>query len=108
MAKRSPMVSIEETPAKFLSSSATMVITIIAMSEPGIFLLNFGVMAIMAMLATPVSAHQMSVVLKFCRYTPHFSMKSEGFDGRVRPKRSFICVVKMVTAIPLVKPTTMG
>ena len=102
------MVSIEVTPAKFLSNRATIVIKIMAISDPGIFLLNFGVMAMIMTLATPIMVHQMSMVLKFCRYTPHFSMKSDGLEGSVSPNKSFICVVKMVTAIPLVNPTTMG
>ena len=35
-------------------------------------------------------------------------MKSLGTLSMLSPKRSFICVVKIVTAIPLVNPTTMG
>ena len=35
-------------------------------------------------------------------------IKSLGTDFIVSPSKSLICVVKMVTAIPLVKPTTMG
>ena len=35
-------------------------------------------------------------------------MKSVGTTSMVSPSRSLICVVKMVTAMPLVKPTTMG
>ena len=59
----SPMVSIDVTPAKFFSSSAATVITIMAISEPGIFLLKRGVTAISSTLATPMMALHMSMVL---------------------------------------------
>ena len=35
-------------------------------------------------------------------------MKSDGISPMLSPNRSLICVVKMVTAIPLVNPTTIG
>ena len=35
-------------------------------------------------------------------------MKSAGTLSIDNPSRSFICVAKMVSAIPLVNPTTMG
>ena len=35
-------------------------------------------------------------------------MKSAGASVIPKPKRSFICVVKMVTAIPAVKPIITG
>ena len=57
------MVSIDVTPAKFFSSSAATVITIMAISEPGIFLLKRGVTAISSTLATPMMALHMSMVL---------------------------------------------
>ena len=79
-----------------------------AMSDPGIFLLKRGVMAMTITLTTPMRAHQGSMVSKHWKYTPHFSMKSEGLLASVKPKRSLIWVVKMVTAIPLVNPTTIG
>jgi hypothetical protein len=43
-----------------------MVITMIATSEPGIFLLNFGVMAMIITLTTPTNEHQRSAVEKCC------------------------------------------
>ena len=64
MAKRSPMVSMDITPAKFFSKRASTVIMIMATSEPGIFLLKRGVMAMITTLNTPTSAHQGSMVLK--------------------------------------------
>ena len=66
MEKRSPMVSMLLTPAKLFSSSATTVIRMMATSEPGIFLLNRGVMAITTTLAIPMMAVHMSVVFIFC------------------------------------------
>ena len=79
-----------------------------ATNEPGIFLLKRGVRAMTMTLATPTMALHRSMVERCCAYTTHFSMKSEGTWAMLSPKRSLICVVKMVTAIPLVKPTTMG
>ncbi len=108
MEKRSPMVSMLSTPANCLSNNAMTVIKMMATREPGIFLLNFGVTAMTTTLTMPMRAHHGSIVPKHWKYTPHFSRKSDGLEVNVSPKRSFICVVKMVTAIPLVKPTTMG
>ena len=65
MEKRSPMVSTDITPNRFLSTAANSVISIMAMSEPGIFLLNLGVADIMTMLITPIKTLHMSAVWKF-------------------------------------------
>ena len=62
--KRSPMVSMLVTPAYCFRMSATTVIRIMAMSEPGIFLLKRGVMAMTITLTTPMRAHQGSMVSK--------------------------------------------
>ena len=35
-------------------------------------------------------------------------MKSPGMRSTVRPRKSRICVLAMITAMPLVKPTTTG
>ena len=64
--KRSPMVSMLVMPAYCFRSRAAMVITMIATSEPGIFLLNFGVMAMIITLTTPTNEHQRSAVEKCC------------------------------------------
>ena len=80
----------------------------IAMSEPGILRENFGVRKIITTLSIPtVAAHQF-MVSKWRIYTPHLAKKSDGTLSIVNPKRSFICVEKMVRAIPAVNPTTMG
>ena len=62
----------------------------------------------MATLTIPTTVDHTSKLPKWRMYTIHFSIKSAGTLSMVSPKRSLICVVKMVTAIPLVKPTTMG
>ena len=56
IAKWSPIVVIEVTPAYSLSNNAATVIMIIAMSDPGIFLLNFGDIAMTITLAIPINA----------------------------------------------------
>ena len=79
-----------------------------AVSEPGIFFTNRVENAIMRMLTTPKrnGSHCASPMER--RYKSHLGTKSAGMFVRPRPKRSFIWVEKMVTAIPAVKPTTMG
>ena len=57
MAKRSPIVSMVVTPANCLSSNATTVMMMMATSEPGIFLLKRGVMAMTTTLKMPIMAH---------------------------------------------------
>ena len=104
----SPMVSMLPIPPKFFNNNATIVINMMATREPGIFLLNRGVMAMTITLAIPIMAVHRSVVFMFCIYTIHFSTKSDGTDVSCKPNKSFICVVNIVTAIPLVKPTTIG
>ena len=65
MLKRSPMVSMVVMPAYCFSSSTTMVITMMAISEPGMRLLNLGVVAMMAMLASPTPVLQGSMWVRF-------------------------------------------
>ncbi len=79
-----------------------------AMREPGIFFVNFGVTAIRMMLPMPTARASQLTVPKLWKYAAHFDRKSAGTLSMVSPKRSLIWVVKMVRAIPLVKPTTMG
>src|SRR5574344_413384 len=67
--KRSPIVSILLIPAKFFNNKATTVMRIMATSEPGIFLLKRGVMAITTTLTIPIMAVHMSVVFMFWIYT---------------------------------------
>ena len=57
------MVSIDVMPQYCLSSKAAIVITMIATSEPGIFLLNRGVSVIITMLTMPTIAVHQSIVL---------------------------------------------
>ena len=51
----SPMVSMVCTPAYSLRRRARIVVTIIAISEPGIFLLSFGSRTMMSRLTTPIT-----------------------------------------------------
>ena len=64
--------------------------------------------AMSATLAIPTSADQRSMLPILLMYAIHFSTKSLGTCCMVSPSRSFTWVVKMVTAIPEVQPTTMG
>ena len=63
MEKRSPMVSTLSTPANCLSNSTATVITTMAMSEPGIFLLKRGVTTMMITLTMPTAADRQSIVV---------------------------------------------
>ena len=59
------MVSMESTPQNSLSSKAAMVTTIIAMSEPGIFLLILGMRVMMTMLSSPIAVLHRSMLPMF-------------------------------------------
>ena len=108
MLNRSPIVAMLSMPAYFFRRKTMTVISTMAMSEPGIFFENFGVMAMIKILNTPTSVDHQSMVWKLAIYTPHLDMKSPGTLSIVSPNRSFICVVKIVSAIPLVNPTMIG
>ena len=47
-------------------------------------------------------------VARAAQSTSNFTTTSPGFDFGSRPKRSFSWLVKMITAIPAVKPVTTG
>ena len=79
-----------------------------AASEPGTRFETRGVSTMRAMLATPTAAAGHEMVVMLSAYTTHFVRKSPGMRSTVSPSRSLICVVKMVRAMPLVKPTMMG
>ena len=110
----SPIVSTLSTPAYCLSSSTATVITMMAIRLPGSFfntLLYLAIIGHAAITATepiPTPALHRSMVPNEPIYATHFSIKSLGTVSIVSPNRSLICVVKMVSAIPLVNPTTMG
>ena len=108
MAKRSPMVSMPWMPSFSRRKYTATVITTMATSEPGTRLDTLGVSAIKAMDSTPTPSAQGFSVAKCPTYTVHFWMKSAGTSAICKPKRSFICWEKMVSAMPLVKPTTTG
>ena len=80
-----------------------------AMSAPGSFFDTRGVRATMAMVAMPTSSVATLIVPKLRKYTIHFEMKSPGTPPSIfSPNRSTICVENIVSAMPLVNPTTMG
>ena len=60
------------------------------------------------MLTIPTIKDDQLTVLKDRKYAIHFEMKSAGTSAIVNPNKSLICVVNIVSAIPLVKPMTMG
>ena len=116
MLKRSPIVSMVVTPAYSFNSRAAMVITIIETNEPGRAFngerwnsrASIGHEAMSATLTIPTAALHGSMLPMLYMYAPHFSMKSAGTLSKCIPRRSFTCVVKIVMAIPLVNPTTIG
>ena len=67
IANRSPIVSMLSTPANCLRSNAATVITMIATSEPGIFLLTFGVSIMITTLTIPITELQRSTVEKLLK-----------------------------------------
>ena len=62
----------------------------------------------MTILPRPTASVSQWVCPRLESRTPHLGTNSLGRLVRPRPKRSLICVVKIVTAIPAVKPRMMG
>ena len=86
-----------------------IVVIKIAPSMPGTRLRHaLGQYAIISMETTPTSSVRQSVVWIFSQITTSFGMKSSGTDSIFSPRKSFICVDIIKTAIPFVKPTTTG
>ena len=85
-----------------------MVITMIATREPGMTLVNRGVSWIKMILPTPIASVGRCTCPKELKRTPHFGINSFGSPVSPSPSRSFTCVVKIVTAIPAVKPRMIG
>ena len=80
-----------------------------AVSEPGSFFDTFGTMMIISSEMSATKRVGRCTPPKWLMYTPHLPMKSPGiFSVMVRPKKSGICVEKIVRAMPAVKPTTIG
>ena len=96
-------------PYSFRKYTAT-VTRMMATNEPGIFFENFGVMAMMMMLTMLAAKFHQFTESKWRKYSSHLPTKSPGTfsPSNCRPKMSAIWVVKMVTAIPLVKPIMIG
>ena len=60
------------------------------------------------MVATPTAAVHRCAEERCWKYTAHLDRKSAGTSRKPSPKKSPTCVVKIVKAIPLVNPITMG
>lgn len=90
------------------SSSCTMAIpTSTAIRLPGIRRLIFGQRIRMARQTAPTSTAQTLTVPRFRKKQAAFSIVSMGLSAYVTPKKSFHWPMKMVTAIPAVKPVVM-
>ena len=106
--KRSPIVSTWNPGISLLSSHAANVITIMETSAPGMRLEIFGINIIIRREITPTAVVCQSMAEKLRKYAPHLGMNAAGRSFRPRPRKSFIWVEKMVSAIPAVNPTTIG
>ncbi len=80
----------------------------IDISAPGSFLDMRGVAMMISREAMPTPSVTQSVCCRWLRYTPHLGRNSLGTSLSPSPRKSLICVEKMVSAMPAVKPTTMG
>ena len=105
---RSPIVEISSPGIMDLRKATPAVTITMASSAPGRRLEILGVKMIIARENRATQSVGMSIWSKFRRYTPHLPVKSPGRFFRPRPKKSLICVDRMVRAIPAVKPTTIG
>ena len=85
-----------------------MVITMMATREPGTTFVRRGVSWMRRMLPRPMASVGRWTEPSEERRTPHFGTNSFGRPVSPRPRRSLTCVVKMVTAIPAVKPKIIG
>ena len=107
--KRSPMVCMPSMPMNSRAAHTISVTSTIAVRAPGMRLDILGVSTMMASDTRPTTAVAGSMLPKFLIYTPHLPRKSPGTASSMRrPKKSGIWVENIVTAIPAVKPTTMG
>ncbi len=86
---------------------ATVTITM-AISAPGSFFEIFGVNMIISSDTRPVASVGRATLSKFLKYMIHFGMNCPGTSRRPSPKKSLIWVENIVSAIPAVKPTTIG
>ncbi|CDA96502.1 unknown [Bacteroides sp. CAG:709] len=81
-----------------------------ATRDPGILRENFGTSMMISTLRILTPASHQFIVSRCLKYSIHLPIKSPGTVSppKLRPNTSAICVVKIVTAIPLVNPTTTG
>ena len=103
------MVVMPVTPKYSFITQTASVTSTMAIREPGIRFDIFGVNIIMASDTIDTAAVIQLTEPILDMYTFHLPMKSAGAASvSVRPKKSGIWVEKIVSAIPAVKPTTIG
>ena len=90
------------------SSAAAADTSMMASSAPGSFLDMRGVSTITSSDTRPVTSVTGSMRPRLVSSIPHLGRNCPGRSRRPRPRKSLTWVVKMVRAIPAVKPTTMG
>ena len=73
--------------------------------EPGTTFVSLGIRAVMTMVPAPMANAPASIDPRLPKYAVHFPIKSGGTCWIPNPKRSLICAEKMITAMPVVKPT---
>ena len=106
--KRSPMVSTWNQLKHVLMIHAAAVTMMMASRAPGRRLEMRGVSVMMSSDTTEVHSAGSETLSKLVKYMPHLGMNWPGMSLSPSPKKSLICVEKIVTAIPAVKPTTIG
>ena len=79
-----------------------------AMSDPGIFREIFGQNIIIRRASIPIIRLERSSVVRFWPYAVHLLIKSAGTCGMFSPRKSLTWLEKIMTAMPLVKPTITG
>jgi hypothetical protein len=77
-----------------------------AISDPGILWVIFGQKRIIRIVTAASPTARKLMVLTLCRYAFHLS-RNQPHGSHLRPKKSFICEEKMMSAMPLV-PRLMG
>ena len=79
-----------------------------AIKAPGNFFDTIGTDIIIINDVTATAVVTKSMLDRLLKYVPHFGMKAAGTFVNPIPKKSFIWVENIVSAIPAVKPTTIG
>ena len=96
-------------PGKTVGIKAVKAVTMMMdMSAPGRRRDISGVTTIIDRVTIPTARVIQSILPRLERYMAHFGKNSPGMFLRPNPRKSLICVEKMVRAIPAVNPTTIG